>query len=58
MFVITSLICLKIVKYMKLKDAKEQQLYVINKNILVYMHNYICPESCISQILSENFRTS
>ena len=55
MFVITSFICLKIVKYMKLKDAKEQQLYVINKNILVYIHNYICPESCISQFCLKIF---
>ena len=29
---------------------------VINKNVLIYMHNYTCPESCIPQIWPEKFR--
>ena len=34
------------------------QLYtVINKNILIDMHNYTCPKSCIPQIWPEKFCT-
>ena len=36
----------------------EQELYiVINKNILVYMHNYPCPKSYILQIWPEKLCT-
>ena len=28
----------------------------MNKNIIVNMHNYICPKNCISQIWAEMLR--
>ena len=30
---------------------------VINRNILAYMHNYTCPESCIPQMWPDKLHT-